>query len=92
MPPGRPHVRRDCTSRVPDNRLEGVVVAVAKECDDEWVTSPREVEAPLGLLGTLLLVGLIESAVGRNERHYTQVAAENWKESERQAHKRPDRG
>ena len=32
-----------------------------------------------------LLVGLIERAVGRNERHYTQGSAENWKESERQA-------
>ena len=47
----------------------------------------------LGLLGMLCLVVLIESAVGRHEPpYYTQIATENWKESERQAREHPSRG
>lgn len=47
-----------------------------------WATRMR---APTGFLGMLLLVGLIERQVGRNELHFTLVESENWKFSERQA-------
>jgi hypothetical protein len=54
-----------------------------------WALAMR---APVGLLGMLLLVGMIERQVGRNELHFTLAEAENWKFSERQARRQTTPG